>query len=114
LFVKWMNELMTDRFPYMHGEINNPGGMGQSIASEISMLVRQHPEDSVSSQLHLCTVGFGKVDISPYEMIELITPLSSPRAYRSDRKQPPGVVTSWKEFQEYCKNRKLGAGSGIC
>lgn len=113
-YVKWLNEFMADSFPYMQGEVNNPGGMGQSIASEMSMLVRQHPEDSVSSQLHLCTVGFGKVNISAYRMIEITSSLDFPRAYMSDREQPTRLITNWKQFQEYCKDRKLVSGTAVC
>ena len=113
-YVDFLNEFMTDNFPSMQGEVNNPGGTGQSIASKISMLVRRHPEDSVSSQLHLCTAGFGKVDISPYKMIELTSPTDYPKFHINDRQISTGIVTSWKEFQEYCRDRKLGSGDAVC
>lgn len=112
-YVAWLNEFMADSFPYMQGEINSPGGMGQSIASGISMLVRQNPEDSVSNQLHLCRVGFGKIDITPYKMVEITNPSDFPRAYVDDTKQS-GLITNWEGFQNFCKDRNLGSGSAVC
>jgi hypothetical protein len=115
------------RMFHMKAGIGNQGGMGTSIGHDLTnLLIRTQPK-GISSHLHYCWVYRGRIIIEANNRIMegkwTIFPLGHTQDQFDDHDEAldegavafrmPPIATTWDEFDQIVKNRKLNSECAV-
>ena len=94
--------------PLLQGEINRPGGFGQTIAIQLTQMLQKKLDPNVSQYLHVSNIGRGKLSIYNNNYI------SSGKNGSIKEFKMPWVAQNYFDFKNYCQKRGQNSAQAFC